>query len=414
MVLAGFAIRLIVVGFLYPERTDPARDHWRFGGEVGRVARSLVQGKGFSSPMFAETGPTAWLTPVYPALLALVFKIFGVFTTASAICILSLNSLFSALTCLPVFFMARRSFGETTAWRAAWVWAFFPYGIYFAADFIWPTALTTLLLPLAFLSALALEESSRPRTWMRFGLLTGIAAMCDPVVMTALSPVGVWMCYRAYRRKWNWLRLAIVAAMAFTVIVSPWFVRNYVTFHKVVPFRGNLGLELYSGNTADTSRWSKGDAQPSHSEREWREYQDSGEMRYMAHKREQALDFISSHKKLFLWVSLRRAIYMWTNFWSFDPDYLREEPFEVPAIFLNTAMSALALWGLWIGRRTLGATIAPYALAVFFFPVLYYATHPEDYFRRPMDPIFVVLGAYAVTAWLQRRGLEKTVTRAGG
>src|SRR5271166_6167099 len=119
MVLAGLAIRLIVVGFLYPERTDPARDHWRFGGEVGRVARSLVQGIGFSSPMFAETGPTAWLTPVYPSLLALVFEVFGVFTAASAICILSLNSLFSALTCLPVFFMARRSFGETTAWRAA-------------------------------------------------------------------------------------------------------------------------------------------------------------------------------------------------------------------------------------------------------------------------------------------------------
>src|SRR3984957_6856915 len=52
MVLAGLAIRLIVVGFLYPERTDPARDHWRFGGEAGRIARSIALGEGFSNPLF--------------------------------------------------------------------------------------------------------------------------------------------------------------------------------------------------------------------------------------------------------------------------------------------------------------------------------------------------------------------------
>jgi hypothetical protein len=65
MVLVALAIRLVVVGFLYTERTDPARDHWRFGGESGRIARSIALGEGFSSPLFAKTGPTAWLTPVY-------------------------------------------------------------------------------------------------------------------------------------------------------------------------------------------------------------------------------------------------------------------------------------------------------------------------------------------------------------
>ena len=403
IVLIALVLRLIVVGFLYPERLNPDRDHWRFGGEAGRIARSLVQGKGISSPMFAETGPTAWMTPIYPFLLSLVFRVFGVFTKASAICILSLNSLFSALTCLPVFFMGRRTFGEKVAWRAAWTWAFFPYGVYFAADFIWPTVLTTLLLAVAFLSGLELENSSRPRVWIRFGLLSGVAAMCDPIVITVLPPMGLWMCYRAHRRRANWPGLALGAALAFVVVVSPWFVRNYVVFHKVVPFRGNLGLELYSGNSADPSQWTKGNLQPSHSEKEWQEYVQMGEMDYMQHKRAQAMEFISSHKGLFLWVSLRRAVYMWTNFWSFDPDYLREEPFDVPAIFLNTTMSVLALWGLWVGRRTAGAAMAPYAIALFCFPVVYYATHPEDYFRRPLDPLFVVLGVYAVTAWLQRR-----------
>jgi hypothetical protein len=94
---------------------------------------------------------------------------------------------------------------------------------------------------------------------------------------------------------------------------------------------------------------------------------------------------------------------MWTNYWSFNPEYLKDEPFDIPAIFLNTTLSALALWGLWIGWKTLGATVVPYAIALFCFPVVYYVTHTDDYFRRPADPFFVVLAVYAATVWLQRR-----------
>ena len=55
----------------------------------------------FSSPLHADTGPTAWMTPIYPFLLACVFKVFGIYTKASAIFMLSLDSLFSALTSFP-------------------------------------------------------------------------------------------------------------------------------------------------------------------------------------------------------------------------------------------------------------------------------------------------------------------------
>ena len=59
MVLTALAIRLVVMVFLLPEQLDPSRDHWHFGYETGRIARSIVQGHGFSSPLFADTGPTA-------------------------------------------------------------------------------------------------------------------------------------------------------------------------------------------------------------------------------------------------------------------------------------------------------------------------------------------------------------------
>src|SRR5664280_1449345 len=51
-----------------------------YGGfESCRIAASIVSGHGFSSPYGIPTGPTAWLPPVYPYLVAAVFKVLGVY-----------------------------------------------------------------------------------------------------------------------------------------------------------------------------------------------------------------------------------------------------------------------------------------------------------------------------------------------
>ena len=59
MVLVAFATRMAVMPFLIGEQLSPELDHWRFGYEAGRIARSIIQGHGFSSPLFNNTGPTA-------------------------------------------------------------------------------------------------------------------------------------------------------------------------------------------------------------------------------------------------------------------------------------------------------------------------------------------------------------------
>jgi 4-amino-4-deoxy-L-arabinose transferase-like glycosyltransferase len=170
MVAAALAVRLAVIPFLYRDWLDPfVLEHWAFG----RVARSLVAGHGFGN-VFADTGPTTVVAPVYAYLLAVVFRLFGTYTLASIVAALALNSLFSALTCIPVFLLARRCFGARAAKWAGWGWAFSPYGIYYGADWAWSTCLVTLLLAVLFLWALALEESGTVWQWLGFGALGGL------------------------------------------------------------------------------------------------------------------------------------------------------------------------------------------------------------------------------------------------
>ncbi len=412
MVLAALALRLAVVAFLYPERLNPDRDHWRFAGETGRIARSLEEGQGFSSPLRAPTGPTAWMTPIYPAILAGVFRLFGVYSKASALVMLSLDSLFSALTCIPVFFIAKRSFGDRTAWWAGWAWAFFPYAIYFSADFIWATTLTTLMMSLLFLAALHLEDSSAGG-WAGFGLLAGVSCMVDPVVLPVTGLLGLWMCSRLGKQRRPWIAPGLAASFVFLAVVAPWFARNYRVFHTVVPFRDNLGLELYVGNNGETWHFAPSGFHPSDTDREWNEYAQMGELAYMNRKKAQALTYIKGHPGEFVVLSLRRALYMWTNFWSVSGRYREAEPLDPPNILLCTSLTVLALAGM---RRAFGRGVEigmPYAIALFVFPAVYYVTHAEDYYRRPMDPIFVVLAVFAVAGWWERRAAKQDAAVPG-
>ena len=69
----------------------------------------------------------------------------------------------------------------------------------------------------------------------------------------------------------------------------------------------------------------------------------------------------------------------------------------------STGLTILTLWGFRRAWQIDPATAIPYLLVFLFFPVIYYLTHPEDYYRRPIDPQYVVLSAYAVAAWVAER-----------
>ncbi|MGH9781987.1 MAG: hypothetical protein ACRD33_09225, partial [Candidatus Acidiferrales bacterium] len=54
------------------------------------------------------TGATAWMTPVYPVLLSVVFRYLGIYTFRSFVAAVLLNIIFAALTCVPIYYAGKR------------------------------------------------------------------------------------------------------------------------------------------------------------------------------------------------------------------------------------------------------------------------------------------------------------------
>jgi len=392
MAAVALAVRLAVIPFLYTDWMDPfVLEHWAFG----LVARSLAGGHGFGN-VFADTGPTAVLPPVYSYLLAGIFKIFGIETKAAVLAALSLNSLFSALTCVPVYLLAKQAFGPRVAKWAGWGWALSPYGVYYGADWAWSTCLVTLELAWLFLFAWRLEKSSRIRDWILFGAFGGIAALTEPVVLAVVPLLGLWTVYRRYGQRQSWSGPMAAAALAAIVVMAPWFIRNYEVFHRFIPVRSGFGLELYMGNNGYSTRWVNSALHPNHSDEELGEYERLGEMAYMDHKLAQGKAYIRNHPGWYVWMTGRRIVYLWTGYWSFAREYLKDEPLDPPNILVDTTMTILGLLGLWRVFRLDSSLGVRFAIVLFFFPLPYYFTHPETYYFRPVDPLIVVLAAVTI------------------
>ena len=392
MAAVALLVRLAVIPFLYTDWMDPfVLQHWAFG----LIARSIASGHGFGSP-FADTGASALLPPVYSYLLAGIFRVFGIETKSAVIAALSLNSIFSALTCVPVFLLAKQAFGPRVAKWAGWGWAFSPYGVYYGADWAWSTPLVTFELACIFLFAWRLEKSSRVRDWILFGAFGGVAALTEPVVLAVVPLLGLWTVYRRYRQRQSWQAPMAAAALAAIAVMAPWFIRNYELFHRFIPVRSGFGLELYMGNNGYSTRWVNSALHPNHSDAELQEYERVGEMAYMDHKLAQAKNYIRSHPGWYARMTVRRIVYLWTGYWSFAREYLKDEPLDPPNILVDTTMTVLGLLGLRRVFQRDSSLGVRFAIVLFFFPLPYYFTHPETYYFRPVDPLIVVLAAVTI------------------
>src|SRR5437868_8006786 len=177
MVAIAFLLRLGAILVLHTYRFRGVEGNFEFGYEMGRVAQSIASGHGFSNPFQVPSGPTAWEPPLYPYLAAGIFRFFGVYTHASAFVLLTINSLFASLTCIPIYLTAKRTFGDKIALWSAWSWAVLPFVMYWCTRWVWETAFSALILSVLFWLTLCMEKT---RTWSvpaAFGVVWGIAAL---------------------------------------------------------------------------------------------------------------------------------------------------------------------------------------------------------------------------------------------
>ena len=392
MVLLSFVLQVIAIGVLRQYRIRTEDDHFGFGWEMGRIARSIAMGQGYSNPYGGSTGPSAWEPPLYPYLMAGVFKLFGVYSAASAWVLLSINSLFTALTSIPVFFIARRTIGDRRAFCCAWIWALLPYEMYWSIHWLWDTTLGPFLLALIFVVSLKLQDWRGWKGWVVYGVLWGLAGLSNPSLLTFLPFSGLWVWRRRHRNGLSSFAHVALASAVFFACLSPWIVRNYVTFGRLILVRDDFGLQFRLGNGPDAAGILRAYMQPNLNVLEFDEFRRLGEIAYEKRCRKLAFDWMRENPGRFAAVSLKRFFYYWGG-------VPRPTNSTAPVDFRNSlflASSVLAIWGLILAVRRKIPGAGLYLCLVLTYPTLYYFIYPHARYRHPIEPELLVLAVFLI------------------
>ena len=404
------------VGFLGQYQHDHPRQAVSvvpFLFESGNIAHSLAAGQGFASPFRVNTGPTAWMPPVYPLLLAAIFRIFGPYTFNSFLAAALLNIFSTTLTCIPIFFAGKRIAGLGVAATAAWLWAIFPNAILIPVESMWDASLSALLVATILWATIALAESQRVRDWAAYGLLWGITLLTNATLMALLPLLLAWLAYRAHKQNRKWAANFALSLGIAVLCCVPWTIRNYEIFHTFVPLRSGLGLQLWLGNNDNTQDIFRAERHPIYDATERAQYVQMGEVAYMHEKQTEALHYMLSHPAREAHLVTRRII----SFWSGGTptplkDFLNVDSTWFRFVLLFNLLAALgALLGIIFLIRRRSPFWFPAAIFPLVFPWAYYLSLVLPRYRLPIDPVVLLLTAVALNTLFRqknRAGLKRS------
>ena len=390
----GLAMRLLVL-WTVVKNYPPT---WLFtrGMEMGWLAKSILDGQGLSSPFGVPTGPSAFVAPGYPILIAGVFHILGSYSLASAVFVICVQIALNLATIWLMMGIARTLFDQRVAVIAGLVWACSLPLIWIPTIF-WYTSIAICLMVGLLALVLRLREKTTALSWVLLGAYAAVTALINPAMILLLAAMIGWLAWHQRKAQpWG----VVVATLAFCIVFSPWPIRNAKVFHAFVPLRTTVGYELWMGNRHGATGYLDESLFPSFNADELNDYKVRGELGYTAHKSELAKQYILTHPRSVAHLTALRMMRYW-----FGTGAKGGSPIFALHAVLTFAFGMVGLWMMY--RRRLFDIAILFALPLLVFPIPYYITHAEFRYRLALDPLLTILAAYAVGTLYRGRKIVK-------
>ncbi len=374
-----------------------------WAGEAGSIATNIAMGKGFANPYpQIDTGPSAWVSPLYPYVLAAIFRIAGIKTSAAATLGLSLQVLIYAGTLWVLYRIVQRTFSTSCAQVATLIWLINPNRIGLTSRVLSGVGLTILTLLLTILALIHFKKAPTRNAAMLAGLAIGSAILCRPEMALAF-PFYAYVLYGAVRRPPREAILAVACAfLACIAVVAPWTVRNYLVFRQLVFIKSNFGVQLHVGN----SDLEQIDTQLIAAPHERSLMQRMGEIEFARYSRQRAIEWIRGHKMDFLVRCIRRGLAFWITNPARDWKRWVWSPYQV----LLLGASAVGVWRE--GRRSPVTMFCVVVLLLVPVPQYLVGAFSPHRYRLPFEVVLAIFASAAVAAPWRGEQIRETRSEA--
>jgi len=331
--------------------------------------------KGFLG--YYSTVPNAFVTPGYPLFLAAIYK--GVDILAGddvnpLPVVRVIQVLISVATVFMVFAIGLRTGRVGVAFLAAIFITVYPPA-FSANTRILTEVLYTFLLTTYVYSVLILFEN---RSGLIHGL-TGVIMALGVLVRPAAAPLLIipYLIDFWHHRDWRFARGLIITGICFSLVMLPWWLRNYVVMEKVVVFATQTGNPFLRG-TDPYDPYDK--VGPSIIE-------NVPEEKQMQVALERIKNGLRTEPGLWIkWFTIGKFTYLWGEPWGLAKGWLQG---------IHLVLIVILGW-LGVVRALFSPNLRWLAVIPLFMTALQMAFIPITRYMYPITPIMVILAAVLV------------------
>jgi len=264
--LVSFAILIANIKLVSPSRIPILNADQRrlLGAEHNSVAKALRSGRGYSDPFRTNSGPTAWVAPIWPTALATIYWL----CDDKEQNVVEWSFTFNHCVVLCVFVLYVIQFRRDTLK----IIAYFVLPIALVANFselFQKTHDTALLLLLnttlwtwthrlvSTKTGFHQQSVGRKASW---GLFGGVLTLASPILGFSWASCSVLTLAQLFRtdRKVNelnpqggFLSGSLLVIACFAMVIAPWTLRNFRQFQHLVPIKSNASYELWQSQCSD-------------------------------------------------------------------------------------------------------------------------------------------------------------------
>lgn len=391
------AFMIAALAFLVRLAFVSARERPLFSDEVDydRLGATLAATGSYSD----DGRPTAYRPIGYPAFVA------GVYAVAGR-CPWAVHVAQAALDGVSVLLLWLLAGGGRAGLLAAVLWALYPSAILYSDLLLPETAFTTLLLGGAVLAARGAFGSRRLS--LLLGAVVGLLALIKPLAFLLL--LGLPIAARIERLRPTHFGLLALAA---TLVVAPWLVRNWIVIGYPTPAT-SIGANLLIGNNPYATGGYSGHVPPSMIPPE------SDEGKRDAGEAASAVRYIGNEPLRFIRNGFGKLAHLFGTeggmvVWGFhrspgDPSTRLREKYRALPLWLHAVVSGPYAAAMLLG--TLGLFAQPRGpTRAYFFAILsaslamYFVFYGGSRYHSPLMPFLVLFAASWLTG--RRLGPEK-------
>ncbi len=216
------------------------------GLTYSNMAENFLQGKGIINTIRDRDYVVG---PIYPLFLVLVYFFFGVKNYAMVVIC---QAVISALTVVLAYQLGEILFGKKYGWISYLLFLLYPLFSFWTLYILTETVYIFMLTLFLYVCVLYAHNLKQPRNRFRnallIGIVLGLSNLVRPLLLLVLPVLLVWSWFI---HGWNLKKAfkdVVLICLMMMLVMSPWWIRNYLRYHQFIVATNYGAYELYAGN----------------------------------------------------------------------------------------------------------------------------------------------------------------------